>query len=384
MAKSRLNIKPGDQFGWLTVIAEIEKSNNGHRTILVQCRCGKQYTVMTSYLTHGEPKCLECSRKENSKKVRKKKSKIGDVINNWKILREVGKNRAGGILYECKCLLCGSVSIKTRGSLTTSKGHGCIKCKPEYNFMIQGDIAEGTLPDGSKFKIDVSDIELFSKYFWHKGKNGYILGNVDGEKRVRLHNYLLGYKNKQGICVDHKNRNKLDCSRKNLRIVTAQQNAMNKGFKKNLSGYFGVSPASKSKGYVARIGMNNKEIILGKSQDPVLCAQMHDIASKILFGEFAGYQNNVPEATKELKEHIKILLKPYMEESREATQECGLSLYHQKSMLNKELQKFMKDLKAARKYISRQQLLTFRGQALAGNIVGARKGLTKIMRREYA
>lgn len=47
--------------------------------------------------------------------------------------------------------------------------------------------------------------------------------------------------------------------------------------------------------------------------------------------------------------------------------------------MKSELQKFMKDLKAARKYISRQQLLTFRGQALAGNIVGARKGLTKIM-----
>ena len=52
--------------------------------------------------------------------------------------------------------------------------------------------------------------------------------------------------------------------------------------------------------------------------------------------------------------------------------------------MKSELQKFMKDLKAARKYISRQQLLTFRGQALAGNIEGAKKGLIKIMGRAYA
>ena len=52
--------------------------------------------------------------------------------------------------------------------------------------------------------------------------------------------------------------------------------------------------------------------------------------------------------------------------------------------MKSELQKFMKDLKAARKYISRQQLLTFKVQALAGNNAGARKGLTKIMGREYA
>jgi len=52
--------------------------------------------------------------------------------------------------------------------------------------------------------------------------------------------------------------------------------------------------------------------------------------------------------------------------------------------MKSELQKFMKDLKAARKFISRQQLLTFRGQALAGNIEGARKGLIKIMGRAYA
>lgn len=52
--------------------------------------------------------------------------------------------------------------------------------------------------------------------------------------------------------------------------------------------------------------------------------------------------------------------------------------------MNMELQKFMKDLKIARKYLNRQQVLTLKGQAVAGDIEGARKGLIKTMGREFA
>ena len=52
--------------------------------------------------------------------------------------------------------------------------------------------------------------------------------------------------------------------------------------------------------------------------------------------------------------------------------------------MNRELHKFMKDLKMARKYLNHQQVLTFKGQAVAGDIEGARKGLIKTMGREFA
>ena len=41
---------------------------------------------------------------------------------------------------------------------------------------------------------------------------------------------------------------------------------------------------------------------------------------------------------------------------------------------------FMKHMKCARRWITRQQLLTLRGQALAGDIAGAEKGLTTILK----
>ena len=46
-----------------------------------------------------------------------------------------------------------------------------------------------------------------------------------------------------------------------------------------------------------------------------------------------------------------------------------------------ELQDFLKRLKNHRRKLSRQQLLTIRGQALSGNVDCAVKGLEKIMKR---
>lgn len=42
---------------------------------------------------------------------------------------------------------------------------------------------------------------------------------------------------------------------------------------------------------------------------------------------------------------------------------------------------FLSELKRARPYITREQLLTLRGQALNGDVDGAVKGLAKIMGR---
>lgn len=53
--------------------------------------------------------------------------------------------------------------------------------------------------------------------------------------------------------------------------------------------------------------------------------------------------------------------------------------------MNREdpLNKFMRQLKQARNRITRQQLLTLRGQALAGDIVGAEKGLNTLLREDH-
>ena len=47
-----------------------------------------------------------------------------------------------------------------------------------------------------------------------------------------------------------------------------------------------------------------------------------------------------------------------------------------------EIHVFIKSLKKHQGRLSKQQLKTLRGQALSGNLAGAKKGLTKLLRRE--
>lgn len=49
--------------------------------------------------------------------------------------------------------------------------------------------------------------------------------------------------------------------------------------------------------------------------------------------------------------------------------------------MNKELKQFLKDLKANEERLTRHQYKTFRGQAIAGDIDGARKGMKKMLER---
>ncbi|MDD2980933.1 MAG: hypothetical protein PHN80_13335 [Hespellia sp.] len=49
--------------------------------------------------------------------------------------------------------------------------------------------------------------------------------------------------------------------------------------------------------------------------------------------------------------------------------------------MHTELNKFMKILKDNKENLTRQQYKTVRGQALSGNLEGARKGLAKLLKR---
>jgi hypothetical protein len=74
--------------------------------------------------------------------------------------------------------------------------------------------------------VDDADYPRLSKIKWHLG-NGYVVSNSG----VRMHRLVLNAK--KGEMVDHLNHRKRDNQRKNLRIVTARQNALNKRPHKN-------------------------------------------------------------------------------------------------------------------------------------------------------
>lgn len=70
--------------------------------------------------------------------------------------------------------------------------------------------------------IDDDDYAIVSRYKWSINEKGYVVG---GPYR-KLHKLLI-QNVPNGMQIDHINRNKLDNRKKNLRIVTPQENRCN-------------------------------------------------------------------------------------------------------------------------------------------------------------
>jgi len=316
--KQRTPISIGREYGFLTVLREAPKDSHGHLMFNVRCRCGKEFTAQKSSILKDTSKCLDCSRKIDS--LKRRIPVVGKTINGWEVISEAGKNKAGALIFRCRCVNCGNETIKARAALYYGKDTACRNCPPDYQFSVKGTTATGRLPDGSEFQIDASDIPLVAQRYWHKSVSGYIINDTEQRHYIRLHRYLLGLTD-DALAVDHINRDKLDCRKENLRIVTAQQNSMNRSVQKNnTSGYVGVYFVNRKQKYCVKIGLNNKNIYLGYTFDPVEGAQMYNVASDILFGEFAGHRNDVPPPESELVKRIKLKCQPYMMEAVEATQ----------------------------------------------------------------
>jgi hypothetical protein len=151
-------------------------------------------------------------------------------------------------------------------------------------FIIKENHAEIVLYDKKceevgRALIDLEDVEKCRKYKWHLSDTGYALRGT----RLKLHHLIVDFKP-----VDHKNRNKLDNRKENLRKANKSQNMRNiYSHKDSVSKYKGVSLYGKNKRWRARIYVKNKEIHLGSFKDEKDAALAYNEAAKKYFGEFA-------------------------------------------------------------------------------------------------
>lgn len=83
-----------------------------------------------------------------------------------------------------------------------------------------------------------------------------------------------------GLEVDHRDRNKLDNRRRNLRVATHRQNSLNRGLRSDSrTGFKGVNwHKSKSK-WRAYISIDGRNIHLGYFTDPIEAAKAYDKAA---------------------------------------------------------------------------------------------------------
>lgn len=140
--------------------------------------------------------------------------------------------------------------------------------------------------------IDKEDYEKVKDKKWSYLKIGYVQCSVEN---LFLHRLIMEDKlNNPKDTVDHINRNKLDNRKSNLRILTKQQNLLNKGLQSNnTSGVRGIRVRELKNGevsYEARISLNGEDKYLGRYKTIEEAETVRKQAEKEIFGEGLIYE----------------------------------------------------------------------------------------------
>jgi len=140
--------------------------------------------------------------------------------------------------------------------------------------------------------VDDDDFDEVSQYKWHavtKGGFPYAVrgvGKRPNRGKVSLHRVLLNAPD--GMEVDHRNGDTLDCRRENLRLATHRQNAANRTLTpQSRSGFKGVYWYARDSRWAAQIRVAGTKMFLGYFEFAEDAARIYDDAAREHFGEFA-------------------------------------------------------------------------------------------------
>lgn len=133
-----------------------------------------------------------------------------------------------------------------------------------------------------QFFVSEEDFPLIKNILWSKGTKGYLRGRNLGGKMVTLHWLIVGK------WYDHKNLNKLDNRRENLRKTTVKENNQNKPlYKNNTSGFTGVSFNKATNKWLATIRKDGKRVTLGSFENKKDAVITRLKAEKEIYGDYA-------------------------------------------------------------------------------------------------
>lgn len=141
----------------------------------------------------------------------------------------------------------------------------------------------------SMFYFDLEDLPVIQSRRWYVDKGGYLTSSYYymGKLRiVRFHRIVTHAQ--PGQRVDHKNRNRADNRKQNLRCCSLSENNRNRGlYSTNTSGVTGVSFDKRRKRWAASITYNGKRIFIGRfhSKEDAIAARFN--AEIHLFREFS-------------------------------------------------------------------------------------------------
>lgn len=208
----------------------------------------------------------------------------------------LGRNKHGDSLWRCLCD-CGNIRVKNSNNLKTgnTKSCGCLRLKKDDKGK-----PPHLAPDGAAWipltqkrwcLVDKDDYELLVEHEWFYTGSGYACRNIwhynlQSSRAIFLHRVVMG--EPKGMQIDHRDGNRLDCRKQNLRICNPSQNAFNKAIRSdNRSGYKGVGRHSQNDCWTASICANGVRRRKSGFKDPKEAHALYCKWAKELFGEFA-------------------------------------------------------------------------------------------------
>lgn len=156
------------------------------------------------------------------------------------------------------------------------------------------------LTRGYEATVDDEDAERALAFKWFAiGRDGHVyaarhvwFSRGPAERRGRnrlvyLHRFILGAED-GAVHVDHRNGDRLDCRRGNLRTCTHAQNLCNTKLRgDNVSGFKGVSRTASGRPWRALITISGRLTSLGRFDTKEEAAAAYDRAARDVYGEFA-------------------------------------------------------------------------------------------------
>lgn len=140
--------------------------------------------------------------------------------------------------------------------------------------------------------VDEEEYDYLSQFRWTKATVGYAVRSHKGES-ILMHRELMGLVKGDGKLVDHKNHNKLDNRKENLRICTKLENQVHQRAKKRKDGsshskYKGVSRRSTNsvRPWRCRVTYKGKETTKYFETEIEAAKEYNRLATEI-HGEFA-------------------------------------------------------------------------------------------------
>lgn len=149
------------------------------------------------------------------------------------------------------------------------------------------------LTKGKYAVINREYLPKISRYSWHATSHGYAAARI-GDQIIYMHRYITNAPN--GEQVDHIDRDRLNNTEDNLRLVSESQNKMNRPGRKKIEGatsdYKGVYFDKSREKWAAMIMFDGTRKHLGRFDDEKDAAIAYNKASIKYHGEY-GFLNEL-------------------------------------------------------------------------------------------